>query len=363
MRFTVAIDQFVQDMQAQGKLRTVKSERSYRDTLRLHAEQVGNRDPRTTNRQDVKDTLRQWAHPNTQRVRRAYLISFYRWLVQEGIRKDNPAEQTRAPRSLRPQVYRLTLTETQRIMVAASTPRERRAIFLGVCAGLRAQELQGLQGRHFTRQGWVWVSADIAKGGHERWVPALRDVLPVIAEIQEHCELDDYVLPSQQFANPPHNTQTQDYPKRRADYKSIWRLVRRVGRQAGIAAPVTPHMLRHAFADHIARYAGARVAQQMLGHADLATTEGYLGQPTLDELAHAVEDLTFMAQDSPPADGPLTPLVETVGIEPTFSGNDFTEPNPRADGALFALFALTLIRQLEDHDGNHEDQETEEPEA
>ena len=43
--------------------------------------------------------------------------------------------------------------------------------------------------------------------------------------------------------------------------------------------------MRHAFGDHIARYAGIKNAQALLGHADVGTTQVYTGAPTLDELA------------------------------------------------------------------------------
>ena len=68
-------------------------------------------------------------------------------------------------------LYRLTEAEVVALLRAACGVREARAIFIGVCAGLRNAELRGLQGRHFERLGWIWVSADIAKGGRERWVP------------------------------------------------------------------------------------------------------------------------------------------------------------------------------------------------
>jgi hypothetical protein len=50
------------------------------------------------------------------------------------------------------------------MLAAVRGARERRAIFLGLCAGLRNAELRGLQGRHFARDGLIWVSSDIAKG-------------------------------------------------------------------------------------------------------------------------------------------------------------------------------------------------------
>ena len=51
--------------------------------------------------------------------------------------------------------------------------------------------------------------------------------------------------------------------------------------------------MRHAYADHIARHAGARTAQFLLGHAGIATTETYLGNPTIEELQRAVDGFTY----------------------------------------------------------------------
>lgn len=95
MRFSAAVDLFIKDMRAAGRINSDRSEVSYRGTLTRHGEDVSNRDPSKTNRVDVKRTLTRWHHPNTQRTCRAHLVSFYRWSMEEGLRKDNPAEQTR----------------------------------------------------------------------------------------------------------------------------------------------------------------------------------------------------------------------------------------------------------------------------
>jgi hypothetical protein len=75
------------------------------------------------------------------------------------------------------------------------------------------------------------------------------------------------------------------------------RVVRTYGRRRDqwSARGTHPHLLRHAFGDHIARHAGMRNAQFLLGHADVGTTESYVGRPTLDELARAVAGFTFGA--------------------------------------------------------------------
>ncbi len=300
MKLTSSIDAFVSDMQAQGRLNSKGSEDAYRKTLVSHSEDVQNRDPRYTNRDDVKRTLGRWKHPNTQGNRRAILVSFYDWLMEEGLRRDNPARQTKRPRRRKAQVYRLTLEEAQRLLRAASTRRQRRVIYLGICAGLRSQELRGLQGRHFDRPGWIWVSPDIGKGGRERWMPVIPDVEGVVAEIQEHVATDEYVIPAQKVWNLEPNRPALDVPEQGCSPQALWRLVELVGRQAGIAAHMHPHLLRHAYGDHIARYAGMRNAQFLLGHADVATTETYVGAPTLDELAASIQGFSFGTENTNP---------------------------------------------------------------
>ena len=153
MKFTSAIDAFIADAKAEGQINSPRTETNYRHALACHAEDVDNRDPRSTNRGDVKRTLRRYPHPNTQRRNRSMLVSFYRWLVWEGFRKANPAEQTRPPTARKPQIYRLTMDETRAFLRAARTARERRVAFLGACAGLRRGELRLLQGRHLRRPG------------------------------------------------------------------------------------------------------------------------------------------------------------------------------------------------------------------
>jgi integrase len=229
MKFSEAIDRFETDMRWQGRLNSDASVRAYRSSLRSHAEDVENRDPRYINRDDVKRTLARWSNPNSQRTRRAHLVSFYDWLMEEGFRKDNPARQTRPPRQRRPEVYRMTRDEASRMLAAARGIREQRAIFLGICAGLRSAELRGLQGRHFQRPGLVHVSSDIAKGGSGRWVPATLELVPVVEQIRANVAPDEYVLPAQRWRDPGDNSEKRDYRKRPCSAQAL--LPRRTSRR------------------------------------------------------------------------------------------------------------------------------------
>jgi integrase len=307
-------------MRAQGRINSDATEVSYRGCLNRHADVVGNRDPRYVGRDDVKRTLAYWTNPNTHGTNRSILVSFYDWCVEEDIRKDNPARQTRRPRRRPVSIYRLTEDEAARMLHAARGIRERRAIYLGICAGLRNRELRGLQGRHFEREGAIWVSADIAKGKRERWVPVASELAPIVDDIRRHVAPDEYVLPAQRVRDVGVNQERFDRKKTASSSQALRSLVRAVGRRAGIAAPIHPHLMRHAFGDHVARHAGIRIAQFLMGHATVSTTEAYLDRPTFDELMHAVAGFTFGLPERTAVLGvlktPNTPLEATTGIEP-----------------------------------------------
>ncbi len=294
--FAEAIELYLDDMRALVRLTPKRSMAEYRRTVLTHAADADGPDPRATTRQHVKATLRRWSHPNTQRRKRSMLVSFYDWMVEEGLRPDNPARQIRAPRGREPRVRRLTLDETRAFLAAARGRRERRVAYLASCAGLRCSELRLLQGIHFAREGWILISADMAKGGRERWVPVMVDLEPVVQEIRETTEPDHYVIPATRWVPCERGQVPLDRPERPCDRKTIWRTVRRIGRRAGIGTAVHPHQLRHAFADRVTRLAGLHAAQALLGHASIQTTEGYLTKPSPDELVEAMARVTLMGR-------------------------------------------------------------------
>jgi Phage integrase family len=107
-------------------------------------------------------------------------------------------------------------------------------------------------------------------------------------------------------------------------FLSSRRLVGRVGERAGNPWRVKPHTMRHALADHFARLSGdVRVAQYLLGHATLGSTEAYLRHPTLDQLASAVEGVLFGVPSEQMFQGariePAKPEEAPTGIEPVYT--------------------------------------------
>jgi len=319
MRFDRAVEVYVADMRRYGRINSDRTENSYRDRLYVHGEDIRNRDPRTTGRNDIKRTLERWPHPNTQRNAHAILISFYDWAMEEGIRKDNPARQVRKAKKRETSVYRLTREEVVRIIDACFTDRERRLIVIGFTAGARNQELRGLRGEHFQRDGFIWFSPDIAKGSRERWVPVLAEAHDIVEEIRASVALDEYTLPARRPSNPPWNTRWREYPDRPSSPQAIWRTVKDVAARARIGTHIHPHLMRHAYGDHVAKYAGLRAAQALLGHASVDTTAStYVDKPGLDELSISVHGFTYRKamEGYPPTEHPENPVEATTGIEP-----------------------------------------------
>jgi integrase len=321
VKFNEAIDDYMAEMRRQSRIASKNSDDAYRRVLNRHSDDVGNRDPAKTGRADIKRTLGRWPHPNSQRQAHAILTSFYDWATEEGVRDTNPARMVRRARPKPVSVFRPTIDEVVRLMDAtrgthASRRRERWVIHLGVLAGLRREEIRLLQGRHFARDGWVWVSKDIAKRGKERWVPVLPELAPIVDEIRATVGEQDFVVPSRRARRQLSrggvldNSDPVEIPEKPISAEGLFKMVRRVGRRAQLGADIGPHTLRHAFGDHVARYAGLRAAQALLGHASVATTEeSYTGRVSLDELSVSVQGFQYrrVSVESPaaiPQDGP-----------------------------------------------------------
>ena len=118
--------------------------------------------------------------------------------------------------------------------------------------------------------------------------------------------------------------------------------------RAGIQAHVHPHMMRHAFGDHVARHAGIKNAQALLGHADVGTTQIYAGAPTLDELAAAIKGIRFAVEAErtfyPLKAHPANPPEAPTGIEPVAASIHGLEPNLAAWIERQAADAVRLYR-------------------
>jgi integrase/recombinase XerD len=292
MTFTEAKERFIADWRAEGRINSALTERVYRGKLDHLSDTVEDRDPADIGRDDMNRALERWTGESRRQAHAIYR-SFFRWAMTEGMRENNPADLVRQTKPKPPQIARLTREEGARLLVASRAQRrDRWLVHLGCCAGLRAQELRGLRGRHFARPGFVWVSPDIGKGQKERWVPVITDLEPIVEEILTLTGLEEFVLPGQRSAGHPTPDIMRD-TTRPIGATTLYRRVVDLGEAAGIGVRVTPHSMRHLFSTYVARHGGILVAKALLGHADISTTQRYTDTPTLDELAISLHGFSF----------------------------------------------------------------------
>ena len=197
---------------------------------------------------------------------------FHRFLVSEGFSKTDPGEQLEAPRLKRGLPGVLDVHEVESLLKQPDTSRplglrDRAMLELMYACGLRITELLTLRESDlFLEQGFVrcW-----GKGSKERVIP-----VGAIAQSWVKRYLDQ-VRP--RWAKPG-LSQTL-FLNRRGGHLSrmgFWKILRRYAQKAGIRKRVHPHILRHSFATHLLEGgADLRSVQEMLGHADISTTQIY----------------------------------------------------------------------------------------
>ena len=207
-------------------------------------------------------------------IRRAIsaLRTYYAFLLGEGLVVDDPTERLEGPRRGRTLPGTLSVDEALRLVAAPPLAeplawRDRALLELGYGAGLRVSELCDLALTDLlVDEGVVRV---FGKGGKERLVPIGRQVLGTVAVYLRTTRpaLDRGRSQGRVLLNARGN------PLSRV---GAWGIVRKWARATGITKRVTPHTLRHSFATHLLEGgADLRAVQEMLGHADLSTTQIY----------------------------------------------------------------------------------------
>jgi integrase/recombinase XerD len=210
--------------------------------------------------------------PSTLARKTAAARSFFRHLQLVGARTDNPAAEISLPRRTRKLPRTLSPGEAERLIDAATgtTPRalrDRALVELLYGAGLRISEATGLdKGGVDLDERAVRVSG---KGGKERVVPIGRNAVEALRR---------YLSRGRPYLDRRHRPELFLNAKGGALTRSgAFLILRRLAGIAGLEeGRVHPHLLRHSFATHLLEGgADLRSVQEMLGHADLSTTELY----------------------------------------------------------------------------------------
>ncbi len=204
--------------------------------------------------------------------RTAALRSFFRHQVLLGARRDNPAAELELPRRRRTLPRTLSPGEAERLVEAAAgtTPRslrDRALVELLYGAGLRISEALGLDRAGVDLESRLVRC--VGKGGKERIVPIGREAVEALRR---------YLARGRPYLDRRHRPElflnARGGPLTRA---GAFLILRTLAAKAGLEPErIHPHLLRHSFATHLLEGgADLRSVQEMLGHADLATTELY----------------------------------------------------------------------------------------
>jgi len=202
----------------------------------------------------------------------AAIKMFYRFLVAERITKEDAAGILESPRLLKGLPEVLNMSEVAKMLELPERkgllgPRDKAVLELMYATGMRVSEMTDLLLANLNLDvGFIRCTG---KGGKERIVPVGR---------QAKDAMEKYLARSR----PKLSGASQDRHVflsrlgKKISRQSLWKLMKKYTREAGIKRKISPHTMRHSFATHLLeRGADLRSVQEMLGHADISTTQIY----------------------------------------------------------------------------------------
>ena len=210
--------------------------------------------------------------PATIRRMVSAMHTYFAFLVGEGVIRTDPSDRLETPKRWRTLPETLAVSDIERLLASPTLDepmawRDRVLLELGYGAGLRVSELCGLAlndlilPEHLVRV--------LGKGSKERLVPIGRSVIGAVSTYM-------HVLRPTLDRGQSKNRLLLNARGGPLSRMGAWGIVKKHATQAGITKPVTPHTLRHSFATHLLEGgADLRAVQEMLGHADLSTTQIY----------------------------------------------------------------------------------------
>jgi len=197
---------------------------------------------------------------------------FFRFLQQEGLLDRNVTDTMDSPKLWKILPDTLSEKEVDRLLRAPDMRkplgvRDRAILEIFYASGLRVSELSNLKlsDLHID-DGYIRV---IGKGRKERVIPVAEDSANILK-----CYLDE--IRPMLSDNPRMQNVFVSNRETALCRQRLWQIIKKYTKEAGIMKNVTPHTLRHSFASHLLQNgAPLRVIQEMLGHADIATTQIY----------------------------------------------------------------------------------------
>ncbi len=199
--------------------------------------------------------------------------SYHGFLTSEKLVKENPTQSLEAPRQPRKLPEVLTVTEVDSIIAAVPSdlPLSTRDLAILEClysAGLRVTELCDLKLTSLLEE--TEMLRVVGKGSKERFVPLGKPALELLDEYLKHLR------PGLSRRGKSSGFLFLSRNGKQLTRMAVWNILKRWAAAAGITKKVSPHTLRHSFATHLLEGgADLRAVQEMLGHADISTTQIY----------------------------------------------------------------------------------------
>jgi len=226
--------------------------------------------------QDFILNLKQRKYAETTVARKVAAIrSFFSFLAAEGILADNPTEGLASPRVGKMLPKAITPNEVDELLeqpCKRATPeakRDRAMLELLYATGMRVTELVSLDLANVSVDGKNPFVRCTGKGAKERVIPIHEQATEAVAE---------YLAEGRPLMVRNKNEKALFGNRRgeRLTRQGFWLILKGYAKAANLRDNVTPHTLRHSFATHMLRGGmPLRVVQEMLGHANISTTQGY----------------------------------------------------------------------------------------
>lgn len=242
--------------------------RNYKDRLRLTSAYFNNQAPATLTTDDIRGLIKHWSEERGMKKSSVqtcinYTRNFFNWMYNEEMIPSNPFVKIKSFH-IDKTVARKPLKQydLERFRAACKTPRERALVEFFVSTGCRVGELINIKTEDIN---WVDRTVDvIGKGNKKR---------TIIFSVRAKVFLEDYLKISK---NTKYLFSSKKAPYDKLSKEAVEKIIRTIGKNAGITEHVYPHKLRHTFATN-ALNAGMQITtiQTLLGHADLATTQIY----------------------------------------------------------------------------------------
>lgn len=204
--------------------------------------------------------------------RLAAIKSFYRFLVRERVIKDDPSSLVDSPKLWKRIPEALSVNEVDALLNQPNARekqgiRDKAILETLYASGMRVSEGVNLKLKDVNLE--VGFLRCIGKGNKERVVPLGKKA---VSSIKKYL---DIVRPGLLKGKESEFLFLSRFGKK-ISRQSFWKMIKKYSREAGIKKPMKPHILRHSFATHLLeRGADLRSVQEMLGHADISTTQIY----------------------------------------------------------------------------------------